>query len=293
MNESIASLKDDYKHCQSVIKKYSKSFYYAFSNLPEKDAQAVYAVYAYCRLADDAVDEAEDRAAALENLNKLRRQLDEFCNGVVPDEPMWRALNDVRNRYELDISMLYTQLEGQETDLHFSQPPNMKELREYSKKVAGSVGRLLLPILSDDCSKHMQEKAEQLGIAMQITNILRDVGEDIEMHQRVYIPESVLDQYDHSVEALENSTVNQDFIDAWEYLAGEAEMIYDDFRAEIINYKREARLPLLVSLSVYREILNEVRKNGYNCLKKRNAVPMARKLEIKSEEKYFLKTLES
>lgn len=293
MNNSVPTLKSDYKFCQSIIKKYSKSFYYAFSTLPEDDARAVYAVYTYCRMADDAIDEADSKAEAMKNLDELRVQLDEFCKGNTPDTPMWRALNDVRNRYALDISMMYAQIDGQESDVHFRQPENLDDLFEYSRKVAGSVGRLLLPIITEDRTLERQKNAENLGVAMQITNILRDVGEDLDMHNRVYIPRSVLNRFEYSHEQLKSGELNDAFINVWEHLAGEAEALYDGFHKEIIHYKKEARLPLLLSLSVYREILAEVRNNAYDCFNRRNFVSVKRKTEIKNEVIKNLKILDN
>lgn len=292
MKNSESILKSDYKFCQSVIKKYSKSFYYAFSKLPEDDARAVYAVYTYCRMADDAIDEADSKEEAMRNLDELRVDLDEFCKGNIPDTPMWRALNDVRNRYEMDISMMYAQIVGQESDVHFRQPENFDDLIEYSRKVAGSVGRLLLPILSENTTHERQKNAENLGVAMQITNILRDVGEDIDIHDRIYIPGSVLNRFEYSHEQLKSHELNEAFINLWEHLASEAEALYDGFHDEIIHYKKEARLPLLLSMSVYREILAEVRNNDYDCFNRRNFVSMKRKMEIKNEVSENLKILE-
>ncbi|MCC4723612.1 phytoene/squalene synthase family protein [Salinicoccus sp. RF5] len=290
-NDYTFSLENDYKHCQSLIRQHSKSFYYAFSSLPEPDANAVYAIYAFCRIADDAIDQAEDMKARVANLRRLEAELDAFVAGDTPEASMWRALKDVTARYEIDSSMLYAQIKGQEMDIHFEQPESMDDLIHYSNHVAGSVGRLLLPILSDDLSQDRKRSAEKLGVAMQITNILRDIGEDIREHGRIYVPETLLDRYGCPVSQLEKGTIDDAFINMWEHLAVEAETLYDDFREEVIHYKQEARLPLLVSLSVYREILNEVRSNGYDCFTKRNAVPMTRKMKIRNEESRFLKNL--
>ena len=91
---------------------------------------------------------------------------------------------------------------------------------------------------------------------------------------------------------MRNRELNGEFIDVWEHLAHEAEALYDGFRNEIIHYKNEARMPLLLSLSVYREILTEVRKNDYDCFQRRNFVPMKRKREIKKQVDESLKSLE-
>ncbi|MCG1010512.1 squalene/phytoene synthase family protein [Salinicoccus sp. ID82-1] len=291
MEPYTPSLESDYKICESTIKEHSKSFYYAFSSLPELDAKAVYAIYAFCRMADDAIDHAEDAPERMENLRELESDLDGFIAGEPPNTPMWRALWDTCERYDIDASMLYAQIKGQEMDVNFEQPEDMKDLIHYSNHVAGSVGRLLLPILCDNPSAERKINAEKLGVAMQITNILRDVGEDMREHGRVYIPAAILRQHGCAMNQIEEGEIDQVFINAWEDLATHAEVFYDDFRSEIIHYKEEAQLPLLLSLSVYREILNEVRRNGYDCFTKRNAVSMARKMKIRNEESRFLKKI--
>lgn len=291
MEPYTPSLEQDYKICESIIKEHSKSFYYAFSSLPEMDAKAVYAIYAFCRMADDAIDHAEDRGHRLENLGKLESDLNAFIAGSPPNTPMWRALQDTCSRYDIDESMLYAQIRGQEMDVNFEQPEDLEALIHYSNHVAGSVGRLLLPILCIDPSAERKINAEKLGVAMQLTNILRDVGEDLRQHGRVYIPTATLEHHGCAMDQIEQGKADQAFINVWEDLAGEAEALYDGFRSEIGHYKTEAQLPLLMSLSVYREILNEVRKNRYDCFTKRNVVSMARKMKIRNEEIRFLKKL--
>lgn len=292
MAHSNPPLKSDYNHCQNIIKHHSKSFYYAFSSLPEKDANAVYAIYAFCRTADDAIDHAKDMESRILNLEKLEKELDAFLNGTVPNAPMWRALADVMDCYDIDSSMLYTQLDGQRMDIRFSQPEDLDDLIHYSNHVAGSVGRLLLPILSNDLTDPRMKNAEKLGVAMQITNILRDIGEDHRDHGRIYIPKSVLEKHDYTEEQLAAGEINGNFRTMWEDLAGTAERLYDTAREEITYYKPEARLPLLLSLSIYREILDEVRHNEYDCFSKRNSVSLAKKIKIREAEKIYIKTLE-
>ncbi|MFB9860491.1 phytoene/squalene synthase family protein [Salinicoccus siamensis] len=292
MAHSKPSLKNDYNHCQNIIKHHSKSFYYAFSTLPEKDADAVYAIYAFCRTADDAIDHAKNMETRIVNLERLEKELDNFLSGNVPKAPMWRALSDVMARYDIDPSMLYTQLDGQRMDIRFKQPEAIDDLINYSNHVAGSVGRLLLPILSNDLTGPRRQNAEKLGVAMQITNILRDIGEDNREHGRIYIPKSVLKKHGYTEEQLASGEINKNFRAMWEDLAGTAEQLYDTAREEITYYKPEARLPLLLSLSIYREILNEVRHNEYDCFSKRNSVSLAKKIKIREAEKIYIKTLE-
>jgi len=149
-NQETAQLRADYKYCENVIKKYSKSFYYAFSQLPDEKAKAVYAVYAFCREADDVVDETQEQTKKQQKLQQLEEELNQFAKGNTPDDPKWRALRDVFQRFEMEVEPFYLQITGQKSDIRFQQPQSIEDLYEYSYHVAGSVGLMLLPIL---CSK--------------------------------------------------------------------------------------------------------------------------------------------
>lgn len=288
IENELDRLKQDYQVCETVIKEYSKSFYYAFSQLPVHDANAVYAVYAFCRKADDSVDEAENIHDKKYQLSKLEKEVNAFLDNIPQDTPMWRALDDVKKRYKINGNMLKVQLEGQRMDVNFKQPTDTAELIEYCKCVAGSVGCLLLPILSTNIDEQRYIEAEKLGVAMQITNILRDVGEDFLNLNRVYLPNSLMKDSNYKMVDLEKNVVNDAFIHVWETLAEIAENLYDDFMKELKYYKVEARLPLLISLNVYKEILNEIRNNKYDCFSKKRAVPEDRKIYLKKESEKYL-----
>lgn len=285
----MKALEKDYQYCRDVIKHHSKTFYYGFKQLPEEDANAVYAVYTFCRAADDLVDQEGTVEFKAEQLDHLHQKLARFTEGQSINERGWLALRDVSQRYELDWNMFQMQLDGQKMDLEFKQPETLKDLRYYSLYVAGSVGRMLLPVLSDDLSFEMKKGAEELGIAMQITNILRDIGEDFSQHHRIYLPSQIMDQFGYTAEQLAAQTTDESFIALWEYMARYAEGLYDQFYEMINFYKVEARLPLLMSAMIYREILNEVRNGGYDCLTKRHSVPLLSKHRIKRQAERYLK----
>lgn len=285
------TLQSDYEYCEYIIKQHSKSFYFAFSKLNEQDRNAVYAVYAFCRLADDAVDEATTVEEKIANLEYLNEQLSQFENGHTPDDSVWRALRDVHNKYTLDLNMMALQLEGQRMDTSFQQPENILELETYSEKVAGSVGVLLLPII---CSNNLTARvnhALSLGVAMQYTNILRDIGEDILELNRIYLPKDMMAEYGVTHTQLKRNVIDENFINLWESLAKLAEEKYDDFLKEIKYYKKEAQFGLLLALKVYREILDEVRRNDYDCLNQKQYVSKARKAMIAAEAMSILKKL--
>lgn len=284
-------LKKDYAYCEKVIKASSKSFYTAFSKLPKDKAKAVYAIYAFCRQADDTVDANEPLALKKENLAILEAELKEFEKGKTPNHPMWRALRDVFNRYAMTTSPFFDQLEGQKRDLDFQEITDLAALIDYSYYVAGSVGLMLLPILAtkSGITESLKESAVSLGVAMQITNILRDVGEDYRENKRVYLPTELLDR--HQVDLAQNVEKGPDnnFIALWEELAEESSRGYVEFEDSISHYDSDCRFPVLVSSKLYSGIMDSVRKNNYDCLSKRNYVPEARMMELILETRKILK----
>ena len=272
MRKQDTTVKDYYRYCEEIIKKNSKSFYFAFSQLPEDKANAVFAIYTFCRRADDSVDENGSKVRQKEELERLNMELQLFEKGEEIQHPMWLALRDVFNRYNMSIEPFYEQLEGQRMDINFTEPMTLKELEKYSYYVAGTVGLMLLPVLAQGSSIDLTEQAISLGIAMQITNILRDIGEDYHIKNRIYIPQSLLASELYSADHLKNATINSSFIRIWESLAQHAEELYDNFFHSIFYFDEDSRFQVLLAAKVYRGILNAVRKNNYDCFHVKNYV---------------------
>lgn len=255
-----------------MIKRNSKSFFYAFRQLPKEKADAVFAIYTFCRNADDSVDENNTKVSQKVALDQLEEELQLFEQGKEIDHPMWIALRDVFNRYNMDIAPFYDQLKGQRMDIEFKQPKTLKELESYSYYVAGTVGLMLLPIIAEDSTIDLREQSISLGVAMQITNILRDVGEDYKRKDRIYLPESLVNSEVYSKDDLKNAQINNQFIEIWEFLAHRAEELYDHFYESIFYYDEDSRFQVLLAAKIYRGILNTIRKNGYDCFHTRNFV---------------------
>jgi phytoene synthase len=183
------SLKDDYKYCESIIKENSKTFYKAFSLLKKEKANAIYAVYAYCRVTDDSIDIYNSP----ERLQVLEEKLKDFEKGKVPDEPLWRALKDIFEKYNMNINPFYEMIQGQKMDINYSQPKTQDDLTNYCYYVAGTVGKMILPIIVSEKINKINIDKIKLGEAMQITNILRDIGEDFD-NGRIYIPQTIMEK---------------------------------------------------------------------------------------------------
>lgn len=266
------TIKQDYQYCEEIIKKHSKSFYYAFSRLPKSKAQAIFAIYAFCRKADDSVDLVDTKEEQLLAVANLEKELSLFEQGNPIDHPIWRSLTDVFERYDMSIEPFYDQLIGQKMDIDFAEPKDLLELETYSYYVAGSVGLMLLPVLASKSHQDLTQLAINLGIAMQLTNILRDVGEDFQEIDRIYLPVSELAAENYTRTDIEQKIINANFIRIWEKIAQRAEYLYDDVQEGFRYFDEDSRLPVKLSSAIYRGLLNAVRKNNYDCFTKRNYV---------------------
>ena len=274
------SIKEDYKYCQDIIKDNSKTFYKAFSLLKKEKANAIYAVYAYCRVVDDSIDVYDSP----EKLKKLEKKLIDFEKGVIPNEPLWRALKDVFERYNMDISPFYEMIEGQKMDINYSQPKTQGELLNYCYYVAGTVGKMLLPILASKNIDSINADQIKLGEAMQITNILRDIGEDFK-NGRIYITIEIMKKYEYTENDLKNKIINDNFKKMWDFEAEKAQEMYDDFYKFIDLFDDDSKKPVIASAKLYNAILDAVRKNNYDCLTKKNYVTNLEKMKIISKIK--------
>ncbi|MEK4968923.1 phytoene/squalene synthase family protein [Cytobacillus sp. FSL R7-0696] len=269
MNQQLLA---DYYYCEKIIQNYSNSFYYTFSHLPKEKANAVYAIYAFCRMADNAVDLHDSTAEKVTRLEQLHDELVLFQHNKELDLPLWRALRDVFNRYEMNIQPFFEQLEGQAMDISFKAPRTIDELLKYSYHVAGTVGLMLLPIIAKTHYQQLRPIAIKLGNAMQLTNILRDIGEDYRNHQRIYIPENLLVKYQYSTGELSRGVINPSFISIWEELAQKAESEYDSFETSYHLFDRDSQFQVLSAARVYRSYLAQIRNKHYNCFKEKHAM---------------------
>lgn len=287
---TLSQLEQDYAYCEKIIKHSSKSFYTAFSKLPKDKAKAVYAIYAFCRLADDTVDAQAPNAEKAEKLALLEEELQAFCEGVTLEKPMWRALRDVFNRFEMDPAPFFDQIEGQKQDLAFQPIQTLQELEEYSYYVAGSVGLMLLPIIASrqELTAELKQSALSLGVAMQLTNILRDVGEDYIENKRVYLPQQTLADYNVDLAEVMQTGPTPSFIKLWENIASESQRGYNQFCQYSHLYDKDCLFPVLVSAKLYNAILDAVRKNRYDCLRTRNFVPEYKIVKLLSDVKKSL-----
>lgn len=273
-------LKSDFNKCEVIIKENSKTFYKAFSMLKAKqDRQAIYAIYAYCRVVDDAIDEYKD----IDLLNSYESKLMDMIKGDVPTDFIFRSLNEVIKHYypkAYDFKPYFDLIEGQRQDFLFTQPKTLDDLLKYCYHVAGVVGEMLSYVLAPkSVIGELKLVARNLGEAMQITNILRDIGED-RKRKRIYIPLDVMHQFNYTQKDLELGVVNHGFIQMFEYLANYAHKKYEIALEKLHLFKPDARKPLLLASKMYEEIIPTIRSNNYDVYNIRSVVSDERKKEI-------------
>ncbi|WP_064092221.1 phytoene/squalene synthase family protein [Rossellomorea aquimaris] len=270
-------ISEAYDHCENLIKHHSKTFYKAFSLLPKDQKKAVWAVYAFCRKVDDLVDEG---LRPIEDLQEFESQFESFLDGEFDhNQPMWVALSDVFYHYDMDTQAFKDMIKGQRMDIDEKIYRTVQDLLEYSYHVASTVGLMLLPILAPGKERELREDGIHLGYAMQITNILRDIGEDLE-RGRLYIPQDLLVKYEYTITDLQSHKNNQAFRQIWEELAQIAESFYEKSFRTMNLYPLYSRTPVKGAALLYRAILKEIRKNQYNVFSQKNYVPRDKKEKI-------------
>lgn len=269
--------RDDRK-CKKIIQRNSLTFYKAFSKVNNKQKRkAIFAVYAFCRYADDLVDDYQDE----NRLNRLEKELTQYVNNKRTPNFMWRSLKrHTKDIYqEHHFKAFFDMIEGQRMDLHFVGYETLDDLLKYSYHVAGTVGLMLNPILAGSDEPKLYPFAVHLGHAMQITNILRDIGEDYQQG-RLYLPRAMIKEANYSLNDLENGKINNALVVLIEKLARVAEQYFDEALKDLHLYPSDTAKPLGLSIVFYRAILDAIRDNGYDVFKKRAVVSEQKKAEI-------------
>ena len=268
-------LKKDYQYCKNVIKAHSSSFYRAFRKLPKMRADAVFAIYAFCRRVDDFADVLHSESEIL----SFRKQFEAMLQGQVPNDPMFRALADSFQRFSLQPKPFFEMIEGQLWDLELSRVQTMNELERYCYLVAGTVGLMLLPITCDQINEEVISNATLLGSAMQYTNILRDVMSDGKRN-RIYLPMELLETYGLTELNYQDENKKEAFQKLWMDLAQRAFQKYQAVEKKLSLYRKDSRLSLQLAIEYYRGILEKSIKEGIPVLQKRVYLTTLEKIRI-------------
>ncbi|MFW5411785.1 phytoene/squalene synthase family protein [Aerococcus urinaeequi] len=294
-------LKASYLACENIMAKESKSFYQAFHLLPREAFQGVAALYAYNRYVDDVADSDRfSKEVALDELKKLEDKILHLDTSEDVEADWWMAFKDTVLTCKVSTTALLKQIQGQRMDILGHKVVDMADLVAYSSNVAGSVGEMRLPLLVDKdtpISETLRQAAIDLGIGMQLTNILRDVGEDYRDRQRIYLPQTLLDAYNVDEAMIkrlsyhDEEEIPQNFIDLWEHIYQIGNQYYDSIKPVIKDFSQVAQLPILSSAYIYHGIGNAVRKANHNCFTKRNYTNNIERMRLIYQARKVLKDI--
>ena len=251
------------------------SFYYAFLFLPPERREAITAFYAFCREVDDVVDEVSDPGVASTKLAWWRNEVHQAFQGQ-PHHPVMQALHPLCATFGIEEALLQSVIEGCEMDLSQTRYLDYPSLSRYCHLVAGVVGEVSAKIFgqSDEATT---QYAHTLGQAFQLTNIIRDVGEDA-LRGRIYLPVSELQQFDVKAHEILNRVDSDRFQSLMQFQAQRAHALYDQALSLLPAQDWRQQKPGLMMASIYRTLLLEIEAQRFPVLKQRVALTPLRKL---------------
>lgn len=250
------------------------SFYYAFLFLPPPRRAAITAFYAFCREVDDVVDEVSDPTVAAQKLAWWRGEVTRAFAGQ-PDHPVMRALLPHAPVYGIEATHLLAVVEGCEMDLAQNRYLDFAGLRRYCHLVAGVVGEVSARIFGQT-NAATTTYAHTLGLALQLTNIIRDVGEDA-ARGRIYLPVDELQRFDVRARDLLERQYSERFLSLMQFQAARAHALYDEALALLPAADRRAQKPGLMMASIYRTLLREIEDSAFQVLHQRISLTPLRK----------------
>lgn len=286
----FSEIEKAYKYCESVTKSHAKSFYFAAKFLPKCKRQPIYALYALCRHVDDAVDEAEiqDERQAVAVIEHWQTELQKIY-GNLPKSEIQTANYEFQNKnsqlstldsqlvlsawrnllknYKIPQKLPLELMQGVLMDTHIKRYATFAELYVYCYRVASTVGLMSSEIFGYSKPETL-EYAEALGIAMQLTNILRDIGEDAEM-DRIYLPQEDLRRFNVSEKQIFDRETSENFIELMKFEIARAREFYQKAEPGIPLLEKDARFTVLLALRIYGRILDEIERQNYDVFKRR------------------------
>ena len=266
-----------YAYCREVTRQHAKNFYYAFLFLPKAQREAMYTVYAFCRYCDDIAD--DDHALTTQHtlLDDWRRELDN-CYAGKPTHRITQALQWTVQHYALPKQYFEELICGVEMDLAVQRYATFSELEQYCYRVASVVGLACLPIFGANHAG-VQSYARNLGIALQLTNIIRDVKEDAE-RGRIYVPLEELRAFQYSETDLFQQRYTAAFVALMHFQQQRAVEYYRKAATCLLPGDRARLVAPEIMAAIYRTTLHKIVRHRYNVFRGRTSLPTAQKVLI-------------
>ncbi len=255
-----------HQYCAERAASSGSSFYYSFMFLPERRRRAITALYAYCREVDDVVDETADSGVARTKLDWWRSELASVYDGR-PQHPVALALREIVGEFDLRHELLAEIIDGMQMDLDCNRYPDFASLAQYCHRVAGVVGLLSARIFGYTLPQTL-DYAHDLGIAFQLTNIVRDIGEDAR-RDRIYLPLDDMSRYGVSAADVLGARDSEGMRSLIRFQIARARSYYSQALAKLPVADRRAQRAGLIMAAIYRRLLDEVETEGTRVLSAR------------------------
>jgi phytoene synthase len=266
-----------YRYSREIARRSGSNFYLSFFFLPRERRNGISAVYAFSRLVDDAVDEAKEEAQAREEIRLWRRRLHLCYNGAEAfDHPILPELKDAIGRFRIPKNYFLDLLTGVEMDLAKRRYETFRELETYCYHVAGTIGLLCNAVFGLD-EERARRYAVLLGTAFQLTNILRDVGSDLE-RGRLYLPREELREFGVAESDLIERKVSPRFLQLMRFQAERAEGYFQKAFKTLPADERKKLLPAEIMAAVYRRLLEKLRRENFPVFEKKVSLSKPEKL---------------
>ena len=265
------------QYCQNKAAKSGSSFYYSFRFLTADRRRAITALYAFCREVDDIADEVADIGLARAKLGWWRAEIANLFAGH-PQHPVTKALDPATRSFGVDQHRLNEIIDGMEMDLTRHRYSDFESLKLYCHRVAGVVGQLSASIFGFSQPRTM-DYAENLGLAFQLTNIIRDVGEDAR-RDRIYLPADELQRFGVTAEDILRARHTANFEQLMAFQSARAKSLYDAAFRALLPEDRLSQRPGLIMAAIYRTLLDEIERDGFKVLTQRTSLTPLRKLWI-------------
>lgn len=265
------------EYCQQKAAASGSSFYYSFLFLPPERRRAITALYAFCREVDDAVDETSERSRAAVKLAWWRAELANLFEGK-PQHPVARALDPFKDKFGITAARLNEIIDAMEMDLTQTRYLDWPALERYCYLAAGVVGLLAAGIFGYRDPRTL-EYARELGIAFQLTNIIRDVGEDAR-NNRIYLPMADLKQHGVAAADILQRRESEAFRRLMRFEAERAKQHYARAFELLPPADRKAQRPGLIMAAIYRALLDEIERDGFRVLGQKTSLTPLRKFFI-------------
>ncbi len=264
-------------YCQDKAARSGSSFYYSFLFLPPPQRRAITALYAFCREVDDTVDNSSDAGLARTKLEWWRTEIGRLYAGQ-PQHPVTQALAPHLDAFAIDAARLNEIIDGMQMDLEQDRYVDFEGLRLYCHRVAGVVGTLSAGIFSSG-RRECENYAESLGIALQLTNIIRDVGDDAR-RGRIYLPIEDMQRFEVAAHQVLKGDRSERFVALMKFQADRARDYYRQAFEALPAAERRAQRPGLIMAAIYATLLDEIEDDGFRVLEGRVALTPLRKFWI-------------